>query len=736
MFIKQFEVQNFKNIQKAQFEFEKINVIYGENGSGKSSVLEAISYVITNKLGARLEDYISRGKDFFQIRSNIDHKGINYKYSIKNQKNTEKTLAVKDTDGEITNYKNTSATKHLAEVIDPILAYYSSISLQGKSTSILFDSSTDRKIKLEAILGIDKFREVSAAMKEDADALDSQGKKIKSEISILENLVFNLLPVPGISTDINSLKKEFKVLETEIKIYKLEIDKYIAYTIQKTTYEKYVNTFNSIQEKIEQHEIAITKEVLLPEPLSNKQEIDTLLKEIQFLENKIQLSDIEQQVYNDYVLSLTDLQLKLEAKEIDLKKYILKLISDKEVLYDQQDILNKELSNLRLEVALLENNLELIKVGKCPKCKKEYSGDLEGVTKDILFKKQQIETIKNQVNELELKINEIIKSEQENTTNKKLREVIEQEIEFLNNNLQSLTDNPKKEPIPNQINLENLDLKQTQYGKLKLQEDSLEELKKRNQKTQQSIDMLTNTITIYQTQLKELQTVQNPIEIEKPKEDSLTKEARFKELEKEINIYDELIKQRNTVIEHNNKIEQDKKDNQTKIKELYKDFDKIQFQHKILVESRNCVNSEMSPYLIEFGVEEIINIMNELFLKIYYKQYNIQFKQDKTSIDFFYQDYVVPDCVSPIDVAGGFEQQAISLAFRIALTILSGTRILVLDEADSDSSNEHSIRLFNTILDLDCFDQIFIVTHKKSTQEFLENDWHATVFKMEEGAVK
>ena len=42
--LKAIEIQNFKSIEKLELEFGRVNVFIGENGSGKSSILEAITF--------------------------------------------------------------------------------------------------------------------------------------------------------------------------------------------------------------------------------------------------------------------------------------------------------------------------------------------------------------------------------------------------------------------------------------------------------------------------------------------------------------------------------------------------------------------------------------------------------------------------------------------------------------------------------------------------------------------
>ena len=51
MFLKQLSILNFKNYEEAQLEFsEKINCFLGDNGEGKTNLLDAIYYLSYTKL--------------------------------------------------------------------------------------------------------------------------------------------------------------------------------------------------------------------------------------------------------------------------------------------------------------------------------------------------------------------------------------------------------------------------------------------------------------------------------------------------------------------------------------------------------------------------------------------------------------------------------------------------------------------------------------------------------------
>ncbi|MBI2008316.1 AAA family ATPase [Candidatus Amesbacteria bacterium] len=71
--IGQISLQNFRSYEKAEFTFENRNVIIGENGSGKSNLIEAIYLLATGKSfrAERDEEMVRYGEGFFRVVGEI-----------------------------------------------------------------------------------------------------------------------------------------------------------------------------------------------------------------------------------------------------------------------------------------------------------------------------------------------------------------------------------------------------------------------------------------------------------------------------------------------------------------------------------------------------------------------------------------------------------------------------------------------------------------------------------------
>jgi len=79
MFLSTLELTNFKNIARAHLEFsEKLNCFLGNNGMGKSNVLDAIHYLSFCKSFSGANDcmLIRRGEDFALIKGSYRRRGV------------------------------------------------------------------------------------------------------------------------------------------------------------------------------------------------------------------------------------------------------------------------------------------------------------------------------------------------------------------------------------------------------------------------------------------------------------------------------------------------------------------------------------------------------------------------------------------------------------------------------------------------------------------------------------
>lgn len=100
MHIKQLTIKNFKNFESETFTFGDQNVLKGKNGSGKSSIRDAILFVLYNQTSEGTRDtdrYVQKGHEFCEVELKTDfhtylrqRSRTNSKFLVDNKESTQK----------------------------------------------------------------------------------------------------------------------------------------------------------------------------------------------------------------------------------------------------------------------------------------------------------------------------------------------------------------------------------------------------------------------------------------------------------------------------------------------------------------------------------------------------------------------------------------------------------------------------------------------------------------------
>src|ERR1700677_4125066 len=93
MHLKRLLLRNFRNYAQAEVVFsDSVNVIQGENGQGKTNLLEAIHFVSTGRSfrAQSLSDLISFGQPFFYLEAEFFKDGVSQCIRIYYEESTRK----------------------------------------------------------------------------------------------------------------------------------------------------------------------------------------------------------------------------------------------------------------------------------------------------------------------------------------------------------------------------------------------------------------------------------------------------------------------------------------------------------------------------------------------------------------------------------------------------------------------------------------------------------------------
>lgn len=224
---------NFRNYSKLEAEFTSgINLLYGRNGSGKTNLVEAISFCSLGKSFRTSEDFslIKDKEDFARIR--IDF--------INQKKHQIETLITKDGKKIIHNDIRLEKLSLLAGILNTISFVPEDVSL--------FKSSPNNRRRFLDIAGLNLYRGYIKDLSEYRNYLKQRNALLKSE-SIDEKLIelFNEKMIDNQYSIINYRKQIFERLEIKLNQVFKRIDegdsklkiKYVCDLKKDATYDEF-----------------------------------------------------------------------------------------------------------------------------------------------------------------------------------------------------------------------------------------------------------------------------------------------------------------------------------------------------------------------------------------------------------------------------------------------------------------------------------------------------------------
>ena len=171
MKLQKVEIKNFKGIPNLTFNPEKVNAVMGENGHGKTTLLEAIRYIVTGKYP---DDSIAIGAKECTVAANVN--GDDIIIGRKKDKTGEKgifKLAGKTT--SFSSYRTVCETKGVAKQMDAA-AFATSKELMDMDVDALTDfmlANTPVKINFDKLVSLEP--SITSEMEEElANVLPSE----------------------------------------------------------------------------------------------------------------------------------------------------------------------------------------------------------------------------------------------------------------------------------------------------------------------------------------------------------------------------------------------------------------------------------------------------------------------------------------------------------------------------------------------------------------------------------
>jgi DNA repair protein SbcC/Rad50 len=185
MLIKSVELRNIKSYRHAVIELkEGINGICGQNGHGKTTILEAIGYVLFHSLPYKEADFLRRGEKSGQV--SVEILADNVPYILTRKLGGECSVR----GGNVNIVGSKEVLTWLASKVFTVssedeltLVFESAVGVpQGMFTSAFMETASKRKKTFDEILRVDEYRNAYESLRNTMNLIDEGVKNIQSEI--------------------------------------------------------------------------------------------------------------------------------------------------------------------------------------------------------------------------------------------------------------------------------------------------------------------------------------------------------------------------------------------------------------------------------------------------------------------------------------------------------------------------------------------------------------------------
>ncbi len=379
MLIKSVELKNIKSYRHDTIQFyEGINGISGENGHGKTTILEAIGYVLFDSLPYKEADFLRRGEKSGQVVVEVLINGASYTLTRKLGAAAEYSMRG---DTEIKGKKDVlawlihNAFPGLSDEELPRIFENAVGVPQGMFTAAFIETPAKRKKTFDEILKVEEYRNAYENLRSTMTLIDEGVRGIENEIdktrirtenyekkkeerkdlsSIIENINKALKEAnESLSAARNArdaLKKQKEAmdrLENEIKQRKIKIEG-LRQLLEKTGDElkksqeaqKVVSGLSTNKEKYE------AEKKILERLEGARKERDVLKDKLNTLQNELAL--------------LNEKYSRLESLKTEASKYAREK-AELALLVEKQDGLEKKLDGIKGEHAVVLNEIKDIK---------------------------------------------------------------------------------------------------------------------------------------------------------------------------------------------------------------------------------------------------------------------------------------------------------------------------------------------------------------------------------------
>lgn len=425
MILKRVLLRNFLIHTDSLVEFNPrgITAIIGENGSGKSSIIEAIYFALFGKSSkGKLTELIKWGKSSAYVELYFENSLGEFKVQreINRHNKGNKSIVYKFENGRYISYYQKNVDKELPKITGLTSKTFQTSGLikQGEIEGLLSKKPKERELIIEELLGIQYYQrliqqyndkrkiikeKLQALMEKQINVADIQ-HQIQMEEASLESL-YRLLEeterkVKDLKSNIFTLSEKLDTLR--IKKTQLENKKQILLRIEKD--------ISNLKEKLKDIELLKAKLPEITQKYNRYQEVEDKLKLLKSIETILkQKENIQKQLQQlkldmDFINSYRETAIKFEEAEVKGKELSLEIEKINQTI---NTIEKKEIEKSSLEKRISEVKKDLEFVNSYHKKAESYRQSLKRLSeidsqlKHLNQKKGQLQQLKASIQSIE-----------------------------------------------------------------------------------------------------------------------------------------------------------------------------------------------------------------------------------------------------------------------------------------------------------------------------------------------
>ena len=442
MILKTLVLQNFKGIENLTIDFKNETIIEGKNGSGKTTIFDAYSWLLWDKDSSSRKDFdikpfTENGETKHGLESivtghfELDGQPLKLSKTYKEIWTKKRGNVDAVFSGNTTDYFINDVPVKKSEYNQRIETFINEKEFNLLCNPLYFSEILDKKERRAVLLSLIKDVDNSEifSINKDLKELELDNYTIEEIKAMAKasakktNEELNSLPIRIDELEKSKIDFDFKDLEEQ----KAELEKQIA------------NIDKVIAKSSESTNVIVQKNNIIQNKLDEMQKIKLKIDEINE-DRRLQVTREYNQKYSDFLADKDNLKCTISSKEKSLT------IIENSIEITQRNINN--ITNLLKEFRekwTTENKKQFDGNLICPTCKKEFDEDKKD---EILsdFNKHKAETltkIQNQANELKKDLSD---EEQDLLTLNADRKVILEEIEKLQNDFDNFGEFTEEKP--------------------------------------------------------------------------------------------------------------------------------------------------------------------------------------------------------------------------------------------------------------------------------------------------